>query len=441
MFSRSLARVIVSGPWTQLSTIARCRLALPLRTDVTWLPDLVERMFVHFGDRTIAPPQIAIEQFLQGDDELKDALSLVETVPPVNTTSLARPEMIPALAAFDEWNLPSLTTVQQTAEWFHVAQETLVRLADPLGFETRREVEAARHYHYRYFAKPGGRVRLIESPKSRLKTLQRRLLSGLLDRVPPHPAAHAFRRGRSVKTCLLPHVGRKVVLHYDLREFFPSIRASRVFGLFRTLGYPEPVARILTGLCTNRTPRDVRATALNLVSQSQASSTDIHYRSAHLPQGAPTSPAIANLISYRLDCRLHGLATTMGAQYTRYADDLIFSGDTGLNRSIRRFGTFVLAVLLDEGFSIHHRKTRILSHGNRQQVAGVVVNHRLNTPRHDYDTLRAILFNCIQHGPMSQNRNGHKEFRSHLLGRIQWVAMLNPTRGTKLRTLYQQIEW
>ena len=117
--------------------------------------------------------------------------------------------------------------------------------------------EPLRHYRYRWMAKASGSLRLIESPKPRLKQTQRRLLDLVLAHIPPHEAAHGFRAGRSVSTFVAPHAGRSVVLKMDLRDFFPSITAARVVAIFLTAGYPEGVARLLAGLCTNTVPRDV----------------------------------------------------------------------------------------------------------------------------------------------------------------------------------------
>lgn len=169
-------------------------------------------------------------------------------------------------------------------------------------------------YHYRIFRKRSGSVRLIESPKPRLKELQRQILAFLLDKIPLHPAVHGFRVGRSIKTFAVPHVGQRVILRMDLQNFFPSISRARVQAMFRTAGYPERVADLLGGICTNATPRDVWNNLPFEVDPVLLRETRSLYREPHLPQGAPTSPALANLCSYRLDCRLAGLARSAGAE-------------------------------------------------------------------------------------------------------------------------------
>jgi hypothetical protein len=242
--------------------------------------------------------------------------------------------------------------------------------------------------------------------------------------------------GRSAVSYAQPHVGRRIVLRLDLRDFFPSVRAARVRALFRTAGYPPDVARTLAGLCTNVVPADVWQDGDPAKAALRA-----FCETAHLPQGAPTSPALANLCAYRLDCRLSRLASRARAVYTRYADDLAFSGDDELARSARRFQVAVCRIALEEGFEVNTRKTRFMRRAGRQHLAGVVVNDRLNCPRESYDRLKAILTNCLRHGPADQNRDGVADFRAHLAGRIAHLARLNPARGQRLRELFERIDW
>jgi hypothetical protein len=232
-----------------------------------------------------------------------------------------------------------------------------------------------------------------------------------------------------------------MVLRFDLRHFFPSVRAARVHRVFRTAGYPVRVARLLTGLCTNVVPEDMWQTAPGPEQPPLSREEQTLFRSPHLAQGAPTSPALANLCAHRLDCRLHALAQSLKAVYTRYADDLAFSGGEELEWSARRFQVQVCRIALEEGFEVHTRKSRFMRQGVRQQLVGVVVNERPNLRRPEYDRLKAILHNCACRGPAAQNRDGHADFRSHLLGRIAHVTLLNPVRGQRLRNLFDRIRW
>jgi hypothetical protein len=219
----------------------------------------------------------------------------------------------------------------------------------------------------------------------------------------------------------------------DLRDFFPSFPAARIQTLFRTFGYPETVADLLGAICTNAAPRDVWP--------KPAYAERELYDRPHLPQGAPTSPALANVCTYRADCRLAGLAQSAGAVYTRYADDLAFSGDAEFERRVERFSTHAAVVLMEEGLTIHHRKTRVMRQGVRQHLAGLVTNRKLNVMRPDYDRLKAILTNCIRTGPATQNRDSHPEFRAHLQGRVAFVDMIQPAKGAHLQALFNQIQW
>jgi RNA-directed DNA polymerase len=160
-----------------------------------------------------------------------------------------------------------------------------------------------------------------------------------------------------------------------------------------------------------------------------------------LPQGAPAAPALANLTAHRLDARLAGIARAAEASYTRYSDDLIFSGGESLARSISRFPIHAAAVSLEEGFAVQHRKTRVMRQEIGQRAAGVVINKKINITRDDYDRLSAILHNCGRRGPRDQNRVGVADFRAHLAGRVAHEARLNPGRGDRLMRVFERIAW
>ena len=160
-----------------------------------------------------------------------------------------------------------------------------------------------------------------------------------------------------------------------------------------------------------------------------------------MPQGAPSSPALANLCAYRLDVRLAAAATAAGASYTRYADDLVFSGSENFARAAHRFHILVCRVALEEGFEVNTRKTRVMPQSVQQKVTGIVMNQRPNVPRIDFDRLKATLNNCVKHGPQSQNHAQHTNFKAHLSGKIAYVQMLNAERAYKLRLLFDKISW
>ena len=153
-----------------------------------------------------------------------------------------------------------------------------------------------------------------------------------------------------------------------------------------------------------------------------------------------TSPTLANLVCYRLDSRLTALATSIGATYTRYVDDLTFSGDRCLAQVW--FADRVTAIVAAEGFRVHPAKTVTTSAARRQSVLGTVVNVHPAQPRPDRDALRALLHNCATRGWASQVRDHDPaSFRESLLGRVAWASSIDPVFGARLQRLAAQIDW
>jgi hypothetical protein len=426
-----LARCFASGEPTA-DGIAK-RAAYVLGRPWFWLLPLARRYVkIHHGRPR--PRQQDVIRFLLDDGTFryrarKLSVSKWLTEPP-------RMQPVPATAG---WALPELVTEGDLAAWLGVPPGELDWFADRKGLNARTKRPALEHYHYRILAKKQGGVRLIEAPKPRLKEMQRRILDEILNRIPAHPAAHGFCLGRSIRTFAEPHVGRPVVLRMDLQDFFPTIPAARIQAVFRTLGYPESVADLLAGVCTNRTGSALWRTAGPSISGAELFNARQLHRFPHLPQGAPTSPALANLCAYHADCRLTGLARQFGAVYTRYADDLAFSFDQPAKAS--QFSIYAAAILLEEGFAVNHRKTRVMTSSMQQRLAGLVTNARLNIPRSDFDQLKAILTNCVRLGPADQNRAGVPDFRAHLHGRIGFVESIHPGKGRHLRSIFDNISW
>ncbi|MEO0936762.1 MAG: reverse transcriptase family protein [Pseudomonadota bacterium] len=333
------------------------------------------------------------------------------------TPLLAPPRMLP-VPPFDHFDLPVLETIGELADWLLLTPEQLDALADRTGWREAQPLPPIRNYFYRISAKAGGGVRLIEAPKPRLKAVQRVIQRGILDRIPPHKDSFGFTKGRSVIGAAQRHAGEEIVIAFDLQRYFTSITYGRVHALFRHFGYPASVAHALSALCTLATPARIRA------------QLPYHQRQAlkvpHLPQGAPSSPALANLLTYTLDRRLSALARALGAQYARYADDMVFSGDAMIRAPLLRA---VPQIVRDEGFRLNAAKTRVMTRAQRQLVLGLVVNERVTVPRKEIDRLRATI-----HGGAWQR---DPAALASLLGQIGWVAQVNPARGAKL---YAQLE-
>ena len=432
-----MADAILAGEFSVESIADRCEVLLGKRW--RWIRPLARRVTTRFGSKT-RPRRRDLMGFLRQDRGFRRAQSRHSFDVDRSRIMLAPQKMQPVAPAAG-WDVPVIESVRQLAEWLEINPENLLWFADLKGLEYRESPVKVTHYHYRALPKASGGIRLIEMPKQRLKTLQRQILTQILDKIPPLPEVHGFVKGRSIKSFVAPHSGQQVVLRMDLQNFFPSFRAARVQALFRTMGYPEQVADLLTGICTNTAPRSAWRSANLHLSAEQLRETWEVYSRPHLPQGSPASPALANLCAYRLDCRLRGLARSAGAAYTRYADDLAFSGGEAFSRRVELFSLHLAAIALEEGFAAQHHKTRIMRQGVRQHLAGLVINDRPNIIRRDRDLLEAILINCLRHGPTMQNRDNHPHFRSHIDGCVAFLEMIHPARGARFREMFRQIDW
>jgi RNA-directed DNA polymerase len=300
----ALAQALLAGEPTVDLLVYRC--SRTLGKSWRWVRPLARRYLDKFGAGT-RPRRRDVIRFLRDDAGLKRARSkysdelLVGEVP-------TPPEQMQPAAAAEEWDLPAIDSPGDLAKWLGLDPGELRWFADLKALGYKRSGEPLRHYHYRILVKRFGSVRLIEAPKPRLKDLQRQILLWILEKVPQHPAVHGFVRGRSIKTFVAPHLGQRVVLRMDVRDFFPTFGGVRIQNLFRTLGYPEGVADLLGGICTNSAPRDIWDELAQDLGPVGVEEVRRMYARPHLPQGAPSSPALANISFYRLDCRLSGLA-------------------------------------------------------------------------------------------------------------------------------------
>jgi RNA-directed DNA polymerase len=256
--------------------------------------------------------------------------------------------------------------------------------------------------------------RVIQAPSSKLKHIQRYVRRYITSKLPSSDRAHGFRTGRSIITNAEPHVGAKLVVRYDLKDFFGSVKEPAVRYLFRRAGYSPAVAELLTAVCT---------------------------LGGALPQGAPTSPDLANLAAVRLDHRLHGLADQRGFVYTRYADDLTFSGEGIEGSRTRRAIEFIIR---DSGFAPNERKTAYLSRATRQRVTGLVVNDKVNWPRDTRRWLRQEIYYLEKWGPEShavQRGYTRARYREFIYGHVFALFSVLPDEAVGYLDRLDRVSW
>ena len=255
------------------------------------------------------------------------------------------------------------------------ARHDLAELARRLGVPAA-DLRAFRPVYTTFrIPKRSGGERTITAPIAATKALQRRILRRLLDRLPAHPAAQGFERGRSIVTNAAVHQDPAVLVKLDVEDFFGTTRTARIRRYWRVIGWDREAAAVLTRLTTHV---------------------------GGLPQGAPTSPRLSNLVNVRLDARLAGIARSRGAVYTRYADDLSFSFTADDGAAVRQLIHAVRRTVWAEGrYRIHvNRKVEIRRRHERQAITGLIVNE--GPPRLDRERRRWL--RAVEHRRYSGGR-------------------------------------
>jgi RNA-directed DNA polymerase len=247
-------------------------------------------------------------------------------------------------------------------------------------------------YRSKQRQKSNGSFRTLWIPSGALRDLQQSILSEILSRVPPSVCSHGGIRGRSQLTNAAHHKGKPFLSTLDIRDFFPSVKPQRVNVLFSDLGFSGDALNVLTKLTTWE---------------------------FQLPQGAPTSPRIADLVLSKLDSRMLKLARLHKVTYTRYADDLAISGGRRV-KSIRKLQE---KILVSEGFSIKEqpgRKSIMSRETDRQELTGLVVNRKVNLAREK----RSAIINEAK----AVIRSGNAPTPSQV-GKVGWLASVNSEAG------------
>jgi RNA-directed DNA polymerase len=435
-----LLEALLTGPWNEHTMVLRLSRLRNRITAEAWMLTLAKHLLARWPSR---PSVAALMQTLSlYPDPADGEPATTELAPKPKGGSAKAPKVRPQLP---------MSQILRPADLFRVLDVTESELAWFADVQDRlpRERKSAL-VHYRYRVIDGGhKSRLLEIPKPRLKEIQRRLARHCVARLALHPAAHGSVVGRSVRSCVAVHAGSAVLVRCDLESFFATVTAERVRGLISQTGADDDTARLVSGLCTSSVPAAVRSGLPKPAAQSDGPFFDpvaAHWRRTrrlavpHLPQGAPTSPGLANAVTFSLDHRLTGLAASLGARYTRYVDDLIFSGPTEMPVGALLAG--IRTIVADEGFRMAERKTAVLRSSRRQRVLGTVINQTPTIARVEIDRLRAILHNCVTLGVASQARDrSAAELRDQLQGTIAWIASIDAGRGQHLAEKFAAIDW
>ncbi len=429
-FIKALADILLVSDWKIDAMVARTYWLIDSKPD--WVKPLIKKIYLHFNTDIAGITKRKVIDFIMHDPQFSMLWRQRRHQLRIRQFNLEQ-RTIPAKLKCD---LPPLHDLKILSEWLGLPHNQLANYSNNWRINDQSTQVYHRHYHYHWIKKKSGQKRLIEAPKQRLASVQRQVYLGILNHIPLHNACHGFRRQHSCLSYAQAHAGKNVVIHLDLANFFTSISIRRVYAIFTTIGFHDSVAHALAGLCCEQTPRAIikQNTQLNWHQQKQL-------MAPHLPQGSPSSPVLANLCAYRLDLRLSALAEKLGGTYTRYADDLAFSGNIDFAKHSRQFITLVAHIAITEGFSVNHRKSRIMHQGVSQRLTGMTLNTFPNYPRKDYDRLKAILHNCVKFGHRSQNRDKLPNFRNHLQGKIAYVHSLNPKKADKLELVFNQINW
>ena len=285
-----------------------------------------------------------------------------------------------------------------------------------------RPVSRFNHYSRFTIPKKTGGERLISAPLMRLKALQYKILSEILSEVPVHEAAHGFVAGKSIYSNAIPHVGQSIVINMDLQDFFPTLTFERVQGAYVALGYSGQIATVLSLLCTEANTAETELDGHKwYIAQSER----------FLPQGAPTSPMLTNIVCFQMDTRLHGLAEKLGLQYTRYADDITFSSDDK-DLDVGRLIRMIRKIVQEEGFVVHPKKTKVMRKGQRKEVTGVVVNEKTSIERKMLRKFKALLHQIEKDGPEGKTWGESDDVLSAALGYASFVKLIDSSKGEPL---------
>ncbi|WP_425408004.1 reverse transcriptase family protein [Hyphococcus sp.] len=340
------------------------------------------------------------------------------------------------------YGLPSILSLS------HLSMRTGVAFQTIRSYVNRGDHDAYGSFSIR---KRSGGKRFIRVPSPNLMRVQRWINDHILARVPVHSASQAFKKGNSTYQCAAKHCGAQWLIKVDVADFFESISEIQVYRVFKELGYQPLVAFELARLCTIRSawlsPR--RQYKQWRVHKSNAEIADYSVDLlGYVPQGAPTSPLLSNLIMRDCDDEITGIAAKYKLTYTRYSDDLAMSTRSKDfdRRKARQVVNEIYRVLSRSGFRPQFRKTNIVPPGSKKIVLGLNVDGGMPRLQKEYrDRIRQHLYYLQKLGPSSHAAERGFDsiwgMKSHLKGMIDYANMIEPKYARVCLDKFKAVDW
>ena len=358
-----------------------------------------------------------------------DEKVLLAAVAEINRISRSRP------------SIPPILSLGHLAKLSGVSYETLRACAE-------RSLDES--YRTFFIRKRTGGYRKISVPRAELKQVQAWIATKLLRVQPVHSASHAFSPFDSTIKCASVHCGAKWLIKMDIADFFGSITEIQVYRVFQNIGYNRLISFEMARLCTDK------------VNQSGKYDFDswkvkkFDYKISYyqqrvfgrLPQGAPTSPMLANLVMFSVDEEIANIASQNHLLYTRYSDDLTFSTSREFSRqSANSFIDEVAKILKKYGLFPNKKKTTVVPPGARKIVLGLLVDRATPALTREFkDKIRQHLFYLLKPNGLQQHL-GVRGFDSigglyrHLLGLINYANMVDPVFSEKMKIEFDKVAW
>ncbi|MCT3703410.1 RNA-directed DNA polymerase [Elizabethkingia anophelis] len=327
-------------------------------------------------------------------------------------------------------NLPVIFSLKHFSILLNMEYSELTQIID---------IRNSLYKFYQIKKKNGKGYRQIVVPYSNLRNIQNFIKTEILDKIIINEHATGFIKGKSILDNAKVHKNQQSILNVDLFKFFDSITEKRIYGIFKSLGYAKNLALDFAKLTTVKLPEKYLDTFKD--EERQLYNEIVKINDCVLPQGAPTSPILSNLVTNRLDLRLSSLANKLGIHYSRYADDITFSGNYNETPTFK----LLSKIISDEGFRINWKKANISKKGRLQLVTGLTVSNDVHVHRKFKKEVKKHIYGCLNFGVENHLKHIQKGdvrfYKEWLLGKIYFINSIEPEYAKKLFEDYKKIIW